>query len=78
MRNKTTGYGRTFRWSKRISEGAVTYRLFRKDHMGYWQPKKLVFSVNMHRSEIAHLLRSTHHQLRERVDAMQLAEWELI
>ena len=75
MNTKSTGYGRQFRWSKRVTEGAITYRLFRRDHTGAWTHKTLEFSRSLPRAQIAIEVRSMCHLMREQVDAAQLKAW---
>ena len=77
MIHKNCGNGRHFRWSKRTHDRTVTYRLFRRDHTGKWHFAIRQFRPMDSAEAMAFELRRVHHQLREQVDAIQLAAWDL-
>lgn len=76
--NKPTGKSRRFRWSKRVTEGAVTYRLFRSDHTGRWHYMKLEFRLAMPRCQRAEIIRQERRALRDRVDNITLKAWGMV
>lgn len=56
--------------------GPVCYRLFRRDHRGALHMSVFDFSQDRPRSEIAATLRRARHALRDRVDEIDLQQWE--
>lgn len=70
--NKATGKSRAFRWSKRVTEGAVVYRLFRADYTGRWHQLRLEFFLSMPRCQRADIIRIERRSLRDRVDEIDL------
>jgi len=55
---------------------AVTYRLFRRDHTGRLHFEARTFFASVDPTYIAKVLRHAKHQLRDRVDAIDLAAME--
>ncbi|MFC4727108.1 hypothetical protein [Coralloluteibacterium thermophilus] len=60
-------------WGRSSADGAVLYRLFRRDHTRRVHMQTLGFAAGTPRPAIAAALRAARHQLRDRVDEIDLA-----
>ncbi len=57
-------------------QGPVCYRLFRRDHRGALHMSVFDFSLDKPRGEMAVTLLRARHALRDRVDEIDLQQWE--
>lgn len=75
MKHRQPKPARGFSWARLPeypTEGDVTWRLFRRDHRGKLHMSSLTFTAGTDRRAIASALRRARHQLRDRVDEVDL------
>ena len=62
-----------FSWGRVVTDGTVTYRLFRRDQRGALHCKQIVPRTEWSRAAIASEINRARHALRDQVDEVDLA-----